>query len=380
MVPLIAGCAKRSATERYVATFGRALAPGHYSDFLNLHTKLSSLGIGTFPGAATDEVDEAYAQIVRRAAVSGINVFDTAAHYRYGRSARALGEGLRRAFAEGVGREQVFVAAKGGFLAFDRGPPGDPARWFDANVVARGLAAREDLVGQHCLAERYVDAQIDVLRGALGLATLDAFLLDQPEVHYGAIGKERAHRKMARIFAACERAVKENRIASYGISSFAAFRVETDDILFQSITALQGLAEQAAREVHGGEARRHSLRMIQLPFNQAMTEGFTRFSQATGQGNVGSTIQAAHQLGVYVMASHAMGKGLCAREPAGAVEAALAGLPNAARRALQFCRSTPGIGTSLVGVSTPGHLDDVLAVARIAPLARPQYLGLYQRA
>jgi aryl-alcohol dehydrogenase-like predicted oxidoreductase len=120
--------------------------------------------------------------------------------------------------------------------------------------------------------------------------------------------------------------------------------------------------------------------MIQLPFNQAMTEGFTRFSQATGQGNVGSTIQAAHQLGVYVMASHAMGKGLCAREPAGAVEAALAGLPNAARRALQFCRSTPGIGTSLVGVSTPGHLDDVLAVARIAPLARPQYLGLYQRA
>jgi aryl-alcohol dehydrogenase-like predicted oxidoreductase len=380
MVTLIPGSARRSATERYVATFGRELPSSHYSDFLNQHTKLSSLGVGTFPGAATDDVDEGYALIVYRAAVAGINVFDTAAHYRYGRSARALGEGLRRAFAEGVEREQVFVVAKGGFLAFDRGPPEDVGRWFDANVVARGLAAREDLVGQHCLAERYVAAQIDVLRAALGLATLDSFLLDQPEIHYGAIGKERAHRKMARVFAACERAVKDGRIASYGISSFAAFRVETDDVLFQSIAALLGLAEEAARAVHGDKRVRHSLRVIELPFNQAMTEGFTRFSQATGQGNVASTIQAAHQLGVYVMASHAMGKGIFAHESAGAVQAALAGLPRAAQRALQFCRSTPGIGTSLAGISTPAHLDDVLVVARTPPLAKAEYLSLYQRA
>jgi aryl-alcohol dehydrogenase-like predicted oxidoreductase len=111
-----------------------------------------------------------------------------------------------------------------------------------------------------------------------------------------------------------------------------------------------------------------------------MTEGFTRFSQATGQGNVASTIQAAHQLRVYVLASHTLGKGMLARQCADAVLQALPQLANHAQRALQFNRSTPGIGTSLVGVATPAHLDDVLAVARLAPMPKAEYLRLYERA
>ena len=67
---LLPGHATRAGTEDYVRTCGADLADGHYSDFLNLHLKLSSLGLGTFPGAASDEVDESYAQIVARAIVS----------------------------------------------------------------------------------------------------------------------------------------------------------------------------------------------------------------------------------------------------------------------------------------------------------------------
>ncbi|HSD42239.1 MAG TPA: aldo/keto reductase [Burkholderiales bacterium] len=380
MSATIPGLATRAATERYSQTFGSACAAGHFSDFLNLHLRLSSLGLGTFPGAATDEVDEAYAAIVHRAALAGINVFDTAAHYRYGRSARALGEGLRRAFAGGVAREQVYVVAKGGFLAFDGGAPDDLDRWFDAHVVARGLGGRDDLAGQHCLSAGYLIQQLDAVRAATGLETLDAFLLDQPEVHYAAAGKERAHRKMTGVFEALERAVRDGRIGCYGISSFDAFRVETDAVSFQSLTSLLALAEKAARVAHGNDRARHALRIVQLPFNQAMTEGFTRFSQVTGQGNLASTVQAAHQLRVYAMASHVMGKGAFAAAAAGSVRARLSGLANDARRALQFARSTPGIGTALVGVSTPAHLDDALAVARTAPLERADYLALFERA
>ncbi len=375
----VPGLATRAATERYAQTFGSACAAGHYSDFLNLHLRLSSLGIGTFPGAATDAVDAAYAGIVHHAALAGINVFDTAAHYRYGRSARALGEGLRRAFADGVERAQVFVVAKGGFLAFDDGPPADVARWFDAHVVAPGLGRREDLAGQHCLSPRYVEAQLEAVRAATGLDSLDAFLLDQPEVHYAALGKERAHRRMAEVFEALERAARDGRIGCYGISSFDALRVETDAVLFQSLTSLLALAERAAHAAGGDARTRHALRIVQLPFNQAMTEGFTRFSQATGEGNVASSIQAAHQLRVYAMGSHAMGKGAFAGTGAESVRARLADLPNDAQRALQFARSTPGIGTALVGVSTPAHLEDVLAVARTPPLARADYLRLFER-
>ena len=57
--PLLAGHATRRGTEAYAASFGARCDAGHFSDFLNLHLKLSSLGLGTFPGAATEEVDAA---------------------------------------------------------------------------------------------------------------------------------------------------------------------------------------------------------------------------------------------------------------------------------------------------------------------------------
>lgn len=377
---LLPGHATRAGTEDYVRTFGADLADGHYSDFLNLHLKLSSLGLGTFPGAASDEVDERYAQIVQCALASGINVIDTAVHYRYGRSARAAGEGLRRAFAAGVAREQVFVISKGGFLRFDDGMPENLDAWFETHIACKGLGRRDDLTDVHLLSPGYVAQQIEDARTALGLETLDAFLVDQPEVHIPRIGKEQLNRKLQSVFAVLEQAVKENKIRCYGISTFNGFRVETDHALFQSLPSLLGLAENAARLVHQDTQARHSFRIVQLPFNQAMAEGFTRFSQATGHGNVASTIQAAFQLKVYVMASHTLAKGRLAAPGEDLLRDALPQLANAAQRALQFNRSTPGLGTALTGISTPAHLDDLLAVARVAPMAQADYLKLYQRA
>ncbi|MGB8436815.1 MAG: aldo/keto reductase [Burkholderiales bacterium] len=380
MIELLPGYATRAATETYARTFGAGCGAGHYSDFLNLHLKLSSLGVGTFPGAATNEVDECYARIVRAAVLAGINVFDTAAHYRYGRSARALGEGLRRAFSQGVAREQVFVVAKGGFLAFPTGMPEDPEAWFDANIAAPGLGTRADRAGNHLISAPYVAAQLDELRASLGLETIDAFLLDQPEVHIPVVGKEFTNRKMLGVFEALEIAMATGKLRSYGISTFDGLRVETDAPLFQSITSLLGLSERGARAAHGQSDGAPGFRVVEFPFNQLMPEAFTRFSQATGHGNVASSIQAAHQLRVYAIASHTLGKGLLASQCADGVAEALADLANDAQRALQFNRSTPGIGTSLVGISDPAHLDDLIAVAGRAPLAREAYLKLYERA
>ncbi len=376
----VPGYATRRGTEEYALRFGARCGAGHYSEFLNLHLKLSSLGLGTFPGAARDEVDEGYAAIVERALLEGINVIDSAAHYRYGRSLRALGEGLRRAFAAGVTREQVFLISKGGFLAFEGGPPEDFDAWFESAIAGRGLGDRRDLCGVHLLAPEHLAWQLDRSLELLGVATLDAFLVDQPEVHLPAIGKAELNRKLERAFVALERATVAGKIRCYGVSTFNAFRVETDHPLFQSLPSLLGLAEKAARAATGDPQARHHFRVIEVPFNQMMTEAFTRFSHATGQGNIASTLQAAHQLRVYVLASHTLGKGRLAQCCAEGVHAALRELPNHAQRAMQFNRSTPGIGTSLVGVSTLAHLEDLLAVARMPPMPREAYLRLYRRA
>lgn len=379
LTPLVPGHATRAGTDAYVRAFGAKLAAGHYSDFINLHLKLSSLGIGTFPGDATDEVDAAYARIVHRALASGINVIDTAAHYRYGRSARAAGAGLRRALADGVAREQLFLISKGGFLDFDDAAPDDIGAWFETHVARKGLGRHDDLTGLNLLAPAYIARQIDQSRLALGVETLDAFLIDQPEVHIPRLGKAETNRRLQSVFAVCEQAVKDGRIRCYGISTFHAFRVETDHELFQSLASLQGLAEKAA-EIVCGSGRGHALKVVQLPFNQAMPEGYTRFNQATGHGNIASTIQAAFQLRLYVVASHSLAKGRLSAACADAVRAALAGLASDAQRAMQFNRSTPGLGTSLVGMSTEAHLDELLRVAEMPPLERTEYLRLFERA
>ncbi|ARU31888.1 oxidoreductase [Sulfuriferula sp. AH1] len=376
---LIPGHCTMMATKQYVTTIGKDCAAGHYSDFLNVHLQLSSIGLGTFPGAPVNEVDAQYADIVTEALTHGINVIDTGAHYRYGRSAAAVGAGVRRAMEAGVKREQMFLVSKGGFLSFREGRPDDLQAWFKTEVVDKGLGRVEDLIQAHCISPEYIAFQLELSRQLMGVETLDAFLIDQPEVHIPVIGKDQLNRKLEKVFMVLEQAIKDKKLRYYGISTFNGFRVETDNPLFQSITSMQGHAEKAARAVWKDDQAKHQFKVVQMPFNQVMQEGFTRFSQTTGQGNVASTIQAAHQLGVYLMASHTMFKGHLATQAMDAVIQTMPMLKNDAQRAIQFNRSTPGVGTTLVGISTPVHLQDALAVAHIAPLEKTAYLQMYQR-
>jgi len=376
----IAGYATASATRAYTKAQGGEFPPGHYSDFLATGIALSSLGVGTFGGAATDAVDAQIAQIVARALESGLNVIDTATHYRYGRSARAVGAGLKQALAAGVPREAVFLISKGGFLLFPDGPPRNINEFFQREIVAKGLGAREDFAGKaHVLSPAHLDRQIDLSREAIGVETLDAFIVDQPEVQIAEHGKPELIRKLDRAFVALERAVQSGRIRYYGVSSFHSFRAHTDDKLFLSLASLVALAERAAQEVFGDGAAHH-FAIVQLPFNAVMLEGFARFNQVTGQGNEASTLQAALQLGLYTMASHSLFKGHLGKQSLDAIQRALPKATTHAQRALQFNRSTPGLGTSLVGVSQGRHLDDVLAAARLPLMAKQAYLSLFQKA
>lgn len=376
--PHIRGFADAAGTQAYVAKHGRALAEGHYSDFLETGLALSSIGIGTFPGAATDAVDAQVADIVARGLREGLNVIDTAAHYRYGRAARAVGEGVRRAHEAGVPRAAMFLLSKGGFLTFHGGPPANLGAWFEREIAGRGFGRREDLAARaHLMTPEYLDHQLDASREAMGVETLDAFLVDQPEVQIPEIGKEALLKRLDRAFVALERAVKDGRLRYYGVSSFHCFRAVTDDALYLSLPSLLFLAERAALEVYGPKSAHH-FAVIELPFNAVMPEGFTRFNQVTGQGNEASVLQAALQLKVFAIASHTMFKGHLARQSLDALAQTMPRL-TPAQRAIQFNRSTPGLGAALVGLSTPSHLEDVLAVGRVGLLPREVYVGMYQR-
>lgn len=380
MTNLISGYATDAATQAYAKQHEEKVGKAHFSDFPDSKIKLSSIGIGTYGGAADEVVDAEIGQIVSRALQSGINVIDTAAHYRYGRSLVAIRAGLLDALSQGFSRDSMFLVSKGGFLTFRGGVPEDFENWFDSEIVQKNLGSKEDLVNQvHLLSAAYIDYQIDLSRQLMGVETLDAFLVDQPEIHIPVIGKEVLNQKLLPVFTALEKAVAENRIRHYGISTFEGMRVETDHAMFQSITSMQGLAEKAAQAVTGETGAQHHFKLIQMPFNMAMTEAFTRFNQATGQGNVSSSLQAAYQLGVYVMTSHTMLKGHLATQTLDEVRSRMPGLVNPAQYAIQFSRSTPGIGSALVGLSHIEHLNDALSVAQQPPMGKQDYLSLYQK-
>ena len=80
---------------------------------------------------------------------------------------------------------------------------------------------------------------------------------------------------------------------------------------------------------------------------------------------------------VTVVASGSLLQGQLARQLPEILQRAMVGLDTDAQRALQFVRSTPGIGTALVGMKQADHVRDNMALARIAPLSPDQIAKLF---
>jgi aryl-alcohol dehydrogenase-like predicted oxidoreductase len=162
------------------------------------------------------------------------------------------------------------------------------------------------------------------------------------------------------------------RIKSYGTATWNGYREPPDArglLVLADIVAV-------AREVGGPD---HHFRTIQLPYNLAMPEAFTRANQRIGNDTV-STLEAARRLDVYVMASASVYQGQLTRNLPPVIAEYLPGLSSDAQRALQFVRSTPGIGTALVGMKALAHVDENAGVAASAPIPWDQFKRLINAA
>jgi aryl-alcohol dehydrogenase-like predicted oxidoreductase len=55
----------------------------------------------------------------------------------------------------------------------------------------------------------------------------------------------------------------------------------------------------------------------------------------------------------------------------------LPGLDTDAQRALQFVRSTPGMGTALVGMRTAAHVGEAARLAAVSPVPWAEFQKLF---
>ncbi|HTO12188.1 MAG TPA: aldo/keto reductase, partial [Candidatus Binatia bacterium] len=236
--------------------------------------------------------------------------------------------------------------------------------------VRTGIVKAGDLVGSHCITPRYLLDQLDRSRANLGLATLDVYYVHNPEQQLDEVSRPAFLDRLREAFTALEGAVRDGKIRLYGAATWNGFRADPGERGYLSLAELVGLAREA-----GGAG--HHFRVVQLPYNLAMPEAFTRANQKLDGGGFFSTLDAARHLGLYVMASASILQGKLTQGLPAEFGDLVPGLATDAQRAIQFVRSTPGIGTALIGMKSVAHVDENLAVAAVEPLGGAQVKRLF---
>ena len=354
---MIAGRATPDGTARFIQT--RRAANGHWRQ--DLGVTLSSVGMGTYLGKWDDATDAVVATAARRAIAKGVNVIDSAINYRFQRAERSLGQALKDGIAAGeFSRDQVLICTKGGYLSFEGQPPADPRAWFEGTFVDEGIATFDDLVDDsHCMAPAYLRHEVDQSRKNLGVETIDVYYVHNPEGQLPAVGEKEFDRRLTAAFRELEKCADEGKLAYYGVATWNGFRqIQGQDRL--SLDRVIGCAREA-----GGE--KHRFRVVQLPLNLGMPEALLVPTQEL-EGKSFPFLTVAKQLGITVFTSVPLLQGqLLGRLPE-PVRAKFPDLTTDAARAIQFARSAPGVTAPLVGMKSPAHIDENLAVVAVPPL------------
>ena len=370
MAPVLTGCATEEGTRRYAARFAPAVPAEHYRPCGHLGV-LSSLGIGTYLGREDPATDALYRRAVARAFERGLNVVDTAVNYRHQRSERTVGAALDELVGrQALRRDEVVVATKGGYIPLDAESTVDPRTYVLDTYLKSGIIRPEEVAGgAHCMSPGYLRDQIARSRRNLGLETIDIYYLHNPEAQLAELERPAFLTRIRGAFGALEEAVGAGAIGCYGTATWDGCRQPPTARDYLSLEELV----QAAHDVGGTE---HHFKVVQLPYNLAMTEAFTRANQRVGSHTV-TPLEAARRLGMYVMASASVYQGHLTRDLPTVVAEYLPGLGTDGQRALQFVRSTPGIGTALVGMKTLAHVEENAAVAAAPPMAWEQFKRMF---
>jgi len=361
---MISGKATADGSAAYAAKHADA-APQHWRPALGL--TLSSLGMGSYLGNADPVTDGKYASACQKALASGINVLDSAVNYRYQRSERNLGAGLKKAIEAGtVTRDQVLICTKGGFISGDMGPP--DRNWFLDTYVKPGIATETDFVaGGHCMTPKYIRHELGLSLKNFDVETIDVYYVHNPETQAAAVGESEFYSRLTAVFRELEACAAEGKIQCYGTATWHAFRVPPGHESHMSLEKTLACAVEA-----GG--RDHRFRVIQLPYNLGLPEAMSHASQGAA-----SILDAAAAAGLAVFTSVPLMQGQLLGRFGADFKTKFPGLKTDAQRCLQFARSTPGVTAPLCGMKDVAHVEENSVLRTVASFTPAEFNVLVGR-
>ena len=334
-----------------------------YKEFEGM--KLSEMGVGTYLGELDEETDRRYYETIKLAVEKGINVVDTAINYRYMKSERVVGRVLKD-----VGREKVIVSTKGGYIPYDVESNEDPKEYFEKNFVKTGIINLSEMTPQgHYLGREFIEWCFNKSLENMNTPYIDVYFLHNPEEQLLYLDREKFNRKIKECFELLEEKVQEGKLRYYGLATWHGFRLTPASRQYLNLSELVEIAKSIA----GDE---NHFKFIQLPYNLGMPEAFTLKNQKVN-GKELSTLEASRELGIYTYISATIYQGnVIGRVPDSLKE--FFGLDNDVHVAIQFVRSTPGVGTYLIGMSRKEHLLENLKVLEIPPVEKDKFLKLFK--
>jgi len=355
--------ATREATWAYRGRYGDAYGRTYFRRFGP--GVVSSVGMGTYLGDPTDAVDDRYRAALVAGLESGANLIDTAVNYRCGRSERVVGEALDGA---DVDREAVVIATKGGFVPFDGARPDDPAAYVRRTFVENGPLAPADLArGSHAITPAFLDAMLGRSLARLGVESVDLYYVHNPETQLSTRSRAAVYDLLEEAFVRLEERRAAGDLGAYGVATWDAFRVPSEDDRYLSLPVVVERARRAAERA-GRDPADHGLAAIQLPFSATMADAFTaRVHTVDGAEEPLSALEYADQVGLNAFVSAPLGQGALARDLPAAVAETVAG-DTTAQKALNFARSAPAVTAALVGSGRPAHVRENLAAGTFDPL------------
>jgi aryl-alcohol dehydrogenase-like predicted oxidoreductase len=365
------GYATPEGTARYAARLQGTVAEGHFREFQGL--QISSIGLGTYLGEHDAGTDAQYREAIMRAVGLGCNLIDTAVNYRFQQSERTIGQALATLFEQGrLQRDEIVVATKGGFMPFDGGPPQSQQEfigYIENTFIRPGIIKPTDIVaGCHCMTPSYLQHQLQTSLHNLGLECVDIYFVHNPETQLEEVPRVDFVQRIRTAFQGLENHATAGRIRWYGVATWEGFRRPSGG---QDYLALGELVS-AAHDV-GSEG--HHFGVIQLPHNLAMPEALTQQNQQVDSQTL-SPLEAAQAFGIYVLCSASI---LQSRLTHGLPEVLgqVFRLNTDAQRAIQFVRSSPGVGSALIGMKQVRHVEENLAVAQVPPASLEQFMQLF---